>query len=393
MSRRLKRKKITGFEGYLDKALSVGGLVGAWMQDERSGAVSYDSSANRHHGAYTGVTLGQPGVPGMGMTSPLYDGLNDFNNIYGAGLANDNLLLNPGFETAGATWANWTDTVGDGVIANEVVIVHEGTDAAKLTSGPTRNTRTIQAGIVVVPGTRYRLRFWAYGDGAKDIRYRVYDVTNAVSIIGVTPSGCIAAAWAMCVAEFTAPVGCVQIRIEFWGGNGNGAVGYVDACEVRRMDGILGDQGTIIAWAQVAAGAWVDGITRYMFMLSIPGFGSYVNIVKTVAVNTVIFTYKAGGVTESQITAGLTSLNFVPYGITWDISAGATGEVRYYVDGIPGGAVDVALGTWIGDLSVTQTVIGAASTLPGSIWSGPLAPLLVFNEAKSPAEMLYLSTP
>lgn len=82
------KRKLAGAEGrYLDKALSVGGLVGAWMQDERSGAISYDSSGLGHHGAYTGVTLGQPGVPGMGMTSVFYDGANDYNNAYSVALA------------------------------------------------------------------------------------------------------------------------------------------------------------------------------------------------------------------------------------------------------------------------------------------------------------------
>ena len=91
------------FAGYIYKVLTAdeasgydpSSLIGFWPQNELSGGVSIDHSGLGHDGAYTGVTLGQPGVPGMGMTSPFYDGANDFNNIYSAGLANDNALSNP----------------------------------------------------------------------------------------------------------------------------------------------------------------------------------------------------------------------------------------------------------------------------------------------------------
>jgi len=45
-----------------------------------------DYSPLGNNGAYTGVTLGQPGI-GDGLTCPLYDGVGDFNNIYSAGFA------------------------------------------------------------------------------------------------------------------------------------------------------------------------------------------------------------------------------------------------------------------------------------------------------------------
>ena len=64
-------------------------LIGFWPQDEQSGGVSYDRSGEGNVGAYTGVTLEEPGVPGIGMTCPLFDGVNDYNNIFSAGLAAD----------------------------------------------------------------------------------------------------------------------------------------------------------------------------------------------------------------------------------------------------------------------------------------------------------------
>ena len=56
------------------------------------------------------------------------------------------LLSNPGFETAGGggadVWGSWTESAGDGALANEVAIVNSGSDAAKVTAGATTNTLT-----------------------------------------------------------------------------------------------------------------------------------------------------------------------------------------------------------------------------------------------------------
>ena len=389
------------FAGYIYKVLTAdeasgydpSSLIGFWPQNELSGGVSIDHSGLGHDGAYTGVTLGQAGVPGMGMTSPLFDGANDFNNIYSADLANDNGLANPGFETPGAmppTWLNWVDTLGDGAIANEVVIVHEGNDAAKLTSGPLSDTSTYGA-VVVVPGQKRRFRFWSQGDGVNAGRYIIWDATNGANIVGMTSTGITAAAWGMVEAEYTVPAGCVLVHQFLACPNVNGGIAYFDACEDRRMNGFLGDQGTIIVPAQVAnAGVWTDAVARNMVRVQVDGT-NFLEM-RTDGAGNIAWRYDAGGVTEFN-QAPVADLAFVVYGMTWDISAGATGEVRYYIRGVPNGGVDVALGTWVGDLAAANVVIGAASTVPANVWSGNIGPALLYNEAKTPAEMLYLSTP
>jgi len=63
-------------------------LIGYWPMSERSGSIAIDASPKGNNGAYTGVTLGQPGI-GDGRTCPLFDGANDYNNIYSAGLRDD----------------------------------------------------------------------------------------------------------------------------------------------------------------------------------------------------------------------------------------------------------------------------------------------------------------
>jgi hypothetical protein len=101
-----------------------GNLLAYWPLDEASGAIAHDLSGNGFHGAYTGVDLAQPGI-GDGRTSPYFDGINDFVNIYTAGLANvfsgarGTLVIWAKIESAGV-WA-------DGVLRNMVHIAVDGT--------------------------------------------------------------------------------------------------------------------------------------------------------------------------------------------------------------------------------------------------------------------------
>ena len=362
-------------------------LIGFWLQDEQAGGVSYDRSGLGHHGAYTGVTLGQPGVPGMGMTSAYYDGITDFDNIHSADLANDNALLNPGFETPGAmppTWANWVDSLGDGAIANEVVIVHEGTDAAKITSGVTSNTNT-NGNIAVTPGQRRRFRFWSRGDGTNAGRYLIFDVTNGANISpGIVSTGITAAAWGMVVFEYTVPAGCFSVRDFLLCPPVNGGIAYFDACEDRRTNGFLGDQGTAITWVSKQVGN-----TGYEVYIAVDNN----NRVRMRSQDgaAIDMRYYAGGVNQVIAIAEEPENVFRCMAMSWDIAAGATGEVRGYLGGVAGGGVQVGLGTWLGDLSNTETVLGAQSTVPANpanIWMGPS---LLYSEAKTPAEIAYLS--
>lgn len=386
--------------GYINKVLrpnpSIGydpsSLVGFWPQNEKSGLVSLDHSGLGHHGAYQGVDLGRAGVPGMGMTSPFYDGINDFNNIYSPDLANDSLLLNGGFENPGGggadIWANYTETAGDGALANEVVIVHQGTDSCKMTSGLTSNTNVFGDAMVSVPGEVRRFRFYTYGDGVNAGRYAVYDITNGAYIVPITSTGITATAWGMIAPQYIVPVDCISVRIEYWCPPVNGGVCYFDACEVRRMDGFLGDEGTLLTWPQVnGAGTWTDGLRRRLVRLVVDA-GNEVYLDKQPANNTVQFAYRAGGVFKGANTAPITTLDFFSFGMTW--SAGDD-EAIAYINGVQSGGILVGLGTWVGDL--TAAVIGAYNIVPVEPWSGNIGPGLLYSEAKTPAEMAYLNTP
>ena len=63
-------------------------LIGYWPMGEASGGDAFDLSPEGNDGAYTGVTLGQVGI-GDGKTCPLFDGANDFNNVYSTAFNTD----------------------------------------------------------------------------------------------------------------------------------------------------------------------------------------------------------------------------------------------------------------------------------------------------------------
>jgi len=70
------------------QAIRTTNQIGYWRMGEAAGGVSLDLSPKSNLGAYTGVTLGQVGI-GDGLTCPLFDGANDYNNLLSAGLAAD----------------------------------------------------------------------------------------------------------------------------------------------------------------------------------------------------------------------------------------------------------------------------------------------------------------
>lgn len=78
------------FHNYKQRVLSVGrgSLILYHPMDEHSGLVAVDASPEGNNGAYSSVTLNAAiGPDGRGC--PQFDAINDYNNIYSAGLSSD----------------------------------------------------------------------------------------------------------------------------------------------------------------------------------------------------------------------------------------------------------------------------------------------------------------
>ncbi|KKK86444.1 hypothetical protein LCGC14_2763200, partial [marine sediment metagenome] len=104
-----KQRKLRLPADYLERVLGAVATppIGFWPGSEASGGVALDLSPYKNPGAYNGVLLGQPGVPGTEMTCPFYDGATsytDIHNVYKIFDYTKNLIENPSFETNTTGW-------------------------------------------------------------------------------------------------------------------------------------------------------------------------------------------------------------------------------------------------------------------------------------------------
>ncbi len=146
-----------------------------------------------------------------------------------------NLLSNGGFETPGDggadIWANWTETAGDGALANETTLQYAGNDAMKATAGGSTLTY-VQQDIVVTPGKAYRLRIWSRGDGTYAGRFSLLDVTNNVNLYYRKSTGNVTATYGLASRYFIAPPGCVAMRLTLYCPATDTGIAYFDEIHV-----------------------------------------------------------------------------------------------------------------------------------------------------------------
>lgn len=376
---------------YIDRVLATDPIA-YWPLDERFGSVAYDLVSGRvtgaKYGAHVGVTLGERGI-GDGGTAGLNDGINDYTNISSPDLAGAEELVNGGFETAGGggadIWGTWVETAGDGALADEVVLVHGGAHAAKVTAGPTLNTKVAET-IAVVPGLAKTLLIWTAGDGVHAGRYRVYDVTHGADIVPVTSTGVVAAVYAQVPVTFSVPFGCTSIRLDLMCPATNGGIAYFDDISQKSTVRFNGAEGTLLIWAKVAnAGVWTDGLSRFVVRLAVDA-NNWIKLFKYTD-NFLYWQYKAAGTLKS-VNAALTPSAFFCMAMAWSKSGDA---LKAYYGGSQQGATQVGLGTWAGALDATGATIGSSSLVPTDLWFGNIAMAALWSRALIPAQVAYVS--
>jgi Concanavalin A-like lectin/glucanases superfamily len=149
----LRRAMLGGDRAYSAKILALFGssIAAYWPQWEPAGSVSTDIGGRSHPGAYTGVTLAQPGI-GDGRASAQYDGTTSVDNVYSAGLSTD-------FNGAEGTLAIWAKVSGAGVWTDTV-----GRTAFLLLLTPSNDFVSIQR-----TATNNQLALWRFGTTGKQV--------------------------------------------------------------------------------------------------------------------------------------------------------------------------------------------------------------------------------
>jgi len=156
-------------QSYFDYIKTIPNVIGAWDLGEKHGAIAYDRRRG-NNGAHVGVTLGQPGI-GDGRPSPLYDGINDYTNIFSA-------AFQAAFNGTEGTAAIWFKMDGAGVWIDGAV------RRALLLFVDNLNSVSI------------------YKDGNNNRFVLQYEANNILKIVSVTPYSPIS--WVMAVLTWSA---------------------------------------------------------------------------------------------------------------------------------------------------------------------------------------------
>lgn len=168
----------------------------------------------------------------------------------------------------------------------------------------------------------------------------------------------------------------------------DGANDFVNIYSATLRDAFNAAEGSAMIWLKVFnVGVWTDGVARSSLHLQADNQDqTYMH--RPGGNNTLRYVYEAGDVIELQDAAGQTSIGWINTLMTWSV---ADDEVIYYLQGATTGATDTALGTWVGNLAASKTLIGASVTTPSLVWYGWLAKAAVWTRALPQAQVTRLA--
>ncbi len=170
----------------------------------------------------------------------------------------------------------------------------------------------------------------------------------------------------------------------------DGSTSYCNIYSASLAAAFSGAAGSQIIWAKVsAAGVWTDGLTRRA-MYTLVDASNRAGLFKPTANNEIDCLYVAGGASLGAAKTTFSPTGWFHLGLTW---SKANDQMIMYVNGVAITPVSTGLGTWAGNLSTTQTLIGSLNTgAAAQVWSGLLAHGALFNRTLSAAEMLAAAT-
>lgn len=148
------------------------------------------------------------------------------------------------------------------------------------------------------------------------------------------------------------------------------------------------DAGTLLAWAKVSdAGVWEDGSYRAITYLAADA-NNQIKLLKWTTNNQMAFGITSGGTSKSVYDTSLNgSTNIFMVAMMWDKTAD---EFKAFINGSQVGTTQTGLGTWVGNLSSTGTILGGGNTTPIYPWSGSIGHTALWNTALTPTEIAAL---
>ncbi len=149
-----------------------------------------------------------------------------------------------------------------------------------------------------------------------------------------------------------------------------------------------GQEGTFSIWGRVSAlSVWTDSAARAMFTLLVSG-DHYLQVSKRPTDNNLLWLYRADSTNKSVSSLGYTEIDWFHIALTWSLGED---EVKAFYNGSQVGSTQSGLGTWAGNLGVTNCCVGAEITTPTSVWDGWLSMPIVWKKALTPTQIATLA--
>ena len=172
------------------------------------------------------------------------------------------------------------------------------------------------------------------------------------------------------------------------GYDGATSVNYIYSASLNAA--LDGAEGTLLVWAKVSGvGVWTDATERYIARLYVDA-SNYIDLRKSAGDNDVWWIYRAGGTTEAVSILTETSVDWICYGISWSKSGVG---MRGWRTAVQVNGTQAIAGIWAGNLSVTDTTIGASNNVPAKVWDGTIGPAALWRVELTPDQITYLSYP
>lgn len=164
----------------------------------------------------------------------------------------------------------------------------------------------------------------------------------------------------------------------------DGTNDVVDIYSAELNSGWDGDNGSLSLW--IKRRNWDNASIDFAFTIQVDA-SNQIYLRTTATDGTVEATFESGGTGVIRPESGLSSDTWYHFAIVW-----GGGTASLYRDGVEVGS-EWAIGTWVGSLVNTATVIGAANTTPALAHDGSIAHVALWNAKLTQSEISDLASP
>jgi hypothetical protein len=161
---------------------------------------------------------------------------------------------------------------------------------------------------------------------------------------------------------------------------------YVNVFTASLQGTFNGNEGTLACWLKVAnAGVWGGTGTPHVVHFRVNG-NNFIRIYISAA-NTLTFerVAAAGSKSVAHISSDTAWMHVA---LTWSDAGDA---LKAYVNGVQIGSTQTSLNTFAGSIGSANSVVGAFSVTPASVWNGWLAHSAIWNTPLSDASIAALA--